>query len=161
MTRSRLYGLTAAAFAVLFLLAVAAGYFAGSDGELESAESGIEDASVAREIPRALDSPRAEPGPPAADGGAAQQSGLVLTLTARRSCWIATVIDGGQRLERLLAQNETIILRAEDEVMLRAGDAGALSVLINNQLTKPLGAAGQVVTTRITRANVGDFLVGL
>lgn len=85
--------------------------------------------------------------------------GLVLTLTARRSCWIGTSIDGSPRLERLLQPNETIMLRARNEVVLRVGDAAALSVLINNQLTKPLGAPGQVVTRRITRTNFLSFLV--
>ena len=84
---------------------------------------------------------------------------LVLTLTALRSCWIGTVIDGGQRLERLLKPDETVMLHAHDEVVLRVGDAAALSVLINNQPASPLGAAGQVVTKRISRSNHLSLLV--
>jgi DivIVA domain-containing protein len=79
--------------------------------------------------------------------------GLVLTLTASRDCWLGTRIDGGQPLERLLKAGETIMVRANNEAVLRVGDAAALSVLINNELAKPLGASGQVVTKRITRAN--------
>jgi hypothetical protein len=85
-------------------------------------------------------------------------NGLVLTLTARRSSWIATSIDGGQRLERLLKPDETIMLRANSEAVLRAGDAGALSVLINSQVAKPLGSDGEVVTARITSGNYLSFL---
>jgi DivIVA domain-containing protein len=87
-----------------------------------------------------------------------QVEGLVLTLTARGSCWVRTIIDGGRPLERLLRPSETIMLRANDEAVLRVGDAAALSLLINNQVAKPLGAPGQVVTTQITRANYLDFL---
>jgi hypothetical protein len=88
----------------------------------------------------------------------AREDGLVLTVTARRACWISSTLDGGQRLERMLVPNETIMLRATNEAVLRIGDATALSVLINNQPAKPLGAAGEVVTHRITRANYKKLL---
>ena len=88
----------------------------------------------------------------------AREDGLVLTVTARRACWIGSTLDGGQRFERMLAANETIMLRATSEAVLRIGDASALSVLINNQPTKPLGATGQVVTHRITKANYKSLL---
>jgi len=84
--------------------------------------------------------------------------GLVLALTARSPCWVGTSIDGGQRLERLLKADETIMLRAEQEAVLRVGNAAALTMLINNRVAKPLGVAGQVVTTRVTRANYLSFL---
>jgi DivIVA domain-containing protein len=89
---------------------------------------------------------------------AAREDGLVLTLTARRACWIGSTLDGGQRLERMLVPNETIMLRATNEAVLRIGDATALSVLINNQPAKPLGTTGQVVTHRITRSNYKNLL---
>jgi hypothetical protein len=54
--------------------------------------------------------------------------------------------------------NETIMLRATTEAVLRVGDATAISVLINNQPTKPLGTTGQVVTHRITKANYRNLL---
>ena len=88
-----------------------------------------------------------------------QVESLLLTITARGSCWLRTSIDGGQPLERLLNPNETIMLRANDEAALRVGDAAALSLLINNQLAKPLGTPGQVVTTRITRSSYLGFLL--
>jgi len=97
--------------------------------------------------------PVAEPVPPSIDG-------LLLTLTAREVCWIRTTVDGAQSLERLLHPNDTILLRAKDEAVIRVGDAGALSVLINNQPAKPLGEPGQVVTRRITLTNYPDFLSG-
>ena len=85
--------------------------------------------------------------------------GLVLTLSAKRQCWVRTHIDGGQPLERLLKADETIVLRAINEAVLRVGDASAISLLINNQPAKPLGAPGQVVTTRISRSNYPGLLV--
>jgi DivIVA domain-containing protein len=84
---------------------------------------------------------------------AEQPEALVIALTANRQCWVRTQIDGGQRLERLLRAGETIMLRANDEAVLRVGDASALSLLINNRIARPLGASGEVVTARITRSN--------
>jgi hypothetical protein len=89
-----------------------------------------------------------------------EPEGLVLTITATRECWIRTYIDGGTPLERLMKADETIMLRANDEVVLRIGDASALSLLINTKPGKPLGAKGQVVTTRITRSNYLSMLAG-
>ena len=110
-------------------------------------------------VPAALPAPAAEPAASLTPAPApAREDGLVLTVTARRACWIGSTLDGGQRLERLLASNETIMLRANNEAVLRIGDATALSVLINNQPTRPLGTTGQVVTHRITRANYKNLL---
>ena len=89
-----------------------------------------------------------------------EPEGLVLTLTATRECWIRTYIDGGSPLERLMKADETILLRANDEVVLRIGDASALSLLINNKPGKSLGTRGQVVTARITRSNYLNMLAG-
>lgn len=109
----------------------------------------------------AVPTPSAEPAgdlTPASSAAPSREDGLVLTVTARRACWIGSTLDGGQRLERLLAANETIMLRATNEAVLRIGDATALSVLINNQPTRPLGTTGQVVTHRITRSNYKNLL---
>jgi DivIVA domain-containing protein len=101
----------------------------------------------------ALDAPAAT-----IDATPSREDGLVITLTARRSCWVNTTLDGGQRMERLLQANETIILRATSEAVLRVGDATALAVLINNQPTRALGTTGEVVTVRITPANYRKLL---
>jgi DivIVA domain-containing protein len=98
---------------------------------------------------------KAEPALPAV---AQRPPGLVLTLTAKRPCWIGTHIDGGQPLERMLSRDETIMLRANTEAIIRIGDASALSLLINNRPAKPLGASGEVVTTRITPGNYLSLL---
>jgi hypothetical protein len=121
--------------------------------------SSIEPDPVPRDASRSGFLSGIERAPAASTSIAAPAGGLVLTLTARRSCWIGTSIDGSERLERLLKANETIMLVAHDETVLRVGDAAALSVLINNQVSRPLGLDGEVVTRRITRTNFPSFLV--
>ena len=115
-------------------------------------------AAVAAPTPVPLSPPTPVPTEPAPASVVAREDGLVLTVTARRAVWIGSTLDGGQRLERMLVPNETILLRATNEAVLRIGDATALSILINNQPAKPLGTTGQVVTHRITRANYKNLL---
>jgi DivIVA domain-containing protein len=117
----------------------------------ENPESNPADSAMA-ERPNTSE-PSAAPVP-----GAEQSQGLSLTLTAIRECWLSMRVDGGQPLDRLLKVNETIILRANEEAVLRVGDAGAISMLINSEPARPLGPTGQVVTTRITRGNYRTFL---
>jgi len=104
-------------------------------------------APAVEQISIATSSPVVSPSP------VAHADGLVLTLTALRTCWVGTTVDGGQRLERILKPDETVMVHAHEEVVLRVGDAAAISVLINNQPMKPLGASGQVASRRISRAN--------
>ena len=118
------------------------------------------EARAAAPAPTPVPMPSATPAPaePAPASVVTREDGLVLTVTARRACWIGSTLDGAQRLERMLVPNETIMLRATNEAVLRIGDATALSILINNQPAKPLGTAGQVVTHRITRSNYKNLL---
>jgi len=108
------------------------------------------------------DSPLATPSAPSERSGQAPAvaDSLVLTLTAVGDCWIRTTMDGGEPRERLLKANETVTLRAADEAVLRVGDPAALLLTINDRPAKTLGAAGRVVTARITSANYLDFLDG-
>jgi DivIVA domain-containing protein len=151
MSGERRRALVAAGSAAVLILAVVTYQYQPRASERPAAAM----AEAGHESSRPVLSP-APSGPPAPM--IQQVEGLVLTLTARRTCWIGASIDGGQRLERGLKPDETIMLRADQEAVLRVGDAAALSVLINKQLAKPLGAAGQVVTARITRANYLSFL---
>ena len=123
--------------------------------EIPDAAAPSAERAVAQTLPPEPASTRLE----AAPAGPAREDGLVLTLTALRASWVGTTLDGGQRMERLLAMNETILLRATSEAILRVGDATAVSVLINNQPTRPLGSTGQVVTARITKDNYKKLLL--
>lgn len=154
MPGRRSLGLTSLAAAVLLLPFVGGALFYQTP------------ATTAAKIPVALPPtpPPAVPAEPAAVNTPApaegpRGDGLVLTLTARRQCWIRTRIDGGQPLERVLKADETIMLRATADVSVRVGDAGALSMLINNRVAKPFGASGQVVDARITLSNYLTLLV--
>lgn len=89
---------------------------------------------------------------------ASRADGIVLRLTALQTCWIRASIDGGIPFERLLNPDETITLPVLDEAVLRVGDAAALSLLINDRATRPLGTSGKAVTLRITPSSYTSLL---
>ena len=99
-----------------------------------------------------------EPGPEAEGTGAAGAANLVLVLTTRDDCWLSTSVDGAEPLERLLPAGRTLRLQVQQEAVLKIGNASAVSILINGQPAKPLGAEGQVVTLRVTPSNFESFL---
>ena len=83
---------------------------------------------------------------------------LQVSLSALRPCWVSVTVDGGLAFESLLQPGEQRTIDAQREIVLRAGDASALSVRINGIEARPLGGQGEVVTTRLNLANFKDYL---
>ena len=73
-------------------------------------------------------------------------------------CWVSVTADQGKALASLLQAGEQRTIDAEREIVLRIGDASALSVRINGVEAKPLGGEGEVVTTRLNLTNFKDYL---
>jgi hypothetical protein len=93
---------------------------------------------------------------------AGQTTPLTVVLSAERQCWVRATIDGTQVLERLLQPEQELLLQAREGVMLRIGDAGAVSATINGKPAARFGRAGQVITRQITLKNYPQLLlVGL
>lgn len=87
-----------------------------------------------REPPAAL--PVAQAKPPA--------EGLVLTLSARQSCWVEARVDGQTVLNRVLEEGQSETLSAQGEIVLSLGNAGGVSFSVNDQPGLPLGKSGEV-----------------
>ena len=51
------------------------------------------------------------------------------------------------------------VLQAREEIVLNVGDAGSFAFSLNQQLGKPLGNSGQVITVRINQDNIEEFVV--
>src|SRR5262245_22016599 len=79
-----------------------------------------------------------------AEGMPAQEQGLVLTLSARQSCWVSAQVDGQPALNRILNEGESETLEAQGEIVLSVGNAGGLSVSVNDKPGIPLGRSGEV-----------------
>jgi cytoskeleton protein RodZ len=91
--------------------------------------------------------------------GAHTTGPLVLTLAAHESCWVGVQADGRVVLSRVLESGETQTLRANDELVLSVGNAGALAVRINDRPGLSLGRRGEVRRNIvITRENLPSLV---
>jgi len=92
-------------------------------------------------------------GPPAPTSGqlSAQQSALVTSnkpvrvgLTLTSQSWLRIVVDGKTEFEGVLPQGTQRIWEANQKLVVRAGDAGAVLVSLNEDKPKPMGEPGAV-----------------
>jgi len=83
---------------------------------------------------------------------------LMVGLSAAASCWVSAIVDGQRVLERELRAGETQSFQVRTEMVLTAGDAGALQLTLNGAVAKPLGRSGEVVTTRVNMSNFREHL---
>ena len=73
---------------------------------------------------------------------------LSVRVEVLRPAWIRTTVDGQADAGRVYRAGETNTIRGDREVVIRAGNAGAVSVSFNGSAPKVLGADGEVVTRR-------------
>jgi len=83
---------------------------------------------------------------------------LVVSLTAKGPCWVSATVDGQRMIERLMQPGERSTLEVKHEMVLIAGDGGALAVTLNGAAAKPLGKAGEVVSARYNLTNFRNYV---
>ena len=76
---------------------------------------------------------------------------LSLTLEVRRPVWLRINADDGVDSGRMYQQGERRTIQATREIVMRAGDAGAVFVSLGGGAPVPLGPDGQVRTRRFAR----------
>lgn len=91
--------------------------------------------------PVVLPTDRVYPAPAAAE---AKSEGLVLTMVAQADCWVEVRADGETLVNRVLAQGESQTFEARGELVLSVGNAGGLSLRVNDRPALPLGRSGEV-----------------
>jgi cytoskeleton protein RodZ len=104
--------------------------------------------------------PAGRPGPPPAGAPSApERDELTVALTVKQPCWVTATIDGRKTLDRLLQAGERQTIDVRREMVLTVGDASAISMTLNGAAARPLGKAGEVVTTHVTPNNFRDYLL--
>ena len=107
--------------------------------------------------PVVLPTDRVYPSPALAPGTASDS--LVLTMTAQADCWVEVRADGATVVNRVLAQGESQTFEARGEIVLSVGNAGGLSIRVNDRPALPLGRSGEVrKNIIITRQNLPDIV---
>jgi hypothetical protein len=107
----------------------------------------------------------------AGEGGSAERVGespvrragaeAPLRVEARREVWVQVTVDGRQGAGRTLRAGEAQSIAATREVVIRAGDAGALWVSFRGGAAEPLGPDGRVLTRSFPLGSAqGANLVG-
>ena len=84
---------------------------------------------------------------------------LVIELAPQADCWVSAVVDGVESLSKLMRPGDRETIRFTDRAILNVGDAGALSLKINDRLAKSLGGNGEVVTATIDRTNYQSYFL--
>ena len=69
---------------------------------------------------------------------------LVIKLHASSDVWVEAKADGEQRIYRLVTAGEDLTVDARREIVLRIGDASAVTYTINGAPGRPLGGPGVV-----------------
>jgi cytoskeletal protein RodZ len=106
--------------------------------------------------PVVLATDRVFPSPTRADESA---DNLVLSVTAQADCWVEVRADGETVVNRVMAEGETQTFEARGEIVLSVGNAGGLSVRVNDRLALPLGRRGEVrKNIVITRQNLPEIV---
>jgi hypothetical protein len=75
---------------------------------------------------------------------------LVTELTTTRNVWVRVIADGERVVERELPAGSRIPFSAQKTIVIRTGDAGAVTLTIAGEDQGPLGREGQVVTRTFT-----------
>jgi cytoskeletal protein RodZ len=88
---------------------------------------------------------------------AAHAQALSVVVVANGPAWIEAHSDGRRVLYELLEPGASPHLSADREVRLRVGDAGAVSLTVNNRPVGVLGARGAVRDLLITPENEGTI----
>jgi hypothetical protein len=131
-----------AGVALLALIALAAVYLTRSrDGEPSTATAQAPSEAAAPAPAPAAAPPPAIEKPPAAE------------IVALRRVWLRVVVDGARVVEREVEAETRIPIPAAAQIVVRAGDAGAVRVSIAGKDQGPLGTAGQPITRRFEVGN--------
>ncbi len=83
---------------------------------------------------------------------------FVVGLAATARCWVSATVDGQGLIERELQAGERQQLNVSREIVLTAGNAGALTMTIDGSEPRPLGKAGETATVRLNPSNLKDYL---
>lgn len=86
------------------------------------------------------------------------EDGFTVELRATAVCWVSATVDGERVVEKELQIGDRQQLDVRHDIVLTAGDAGALAVTINGVHARPLGEPGRVVTVTMTLANFEDLI---
>jgi cytoskeleton protein RodZ len=85
---------------------------------------------------------------------------LRIEMAATGWCWVAAETDGERVMYRLVEPGERVVFEGQRLIALRLGDAGSVTLSINEGESRSFGAEGQVVELKVTPDNVDGLRDG-
>ena len=143
------YGLVLALAGVVLLVLVAvAAWFADRRGD---------EPATAAQAPPIAAPPAPAVRPPAAPPPE-PQAPIEVSLDFTKDCWVEAVIDGKNRFSELRVQGEALQLEAEQSIVLKLGNAGAVDVQVNGYPLELNAKEGDVVRDLLIDLNTVQAL---
>ena len=103
--------------------------------------------------------PTPEPSPLAAEAARSAQPGTMrLELRPTGTCWVTLTVDGRRVFSRVMQSGERETYDVREAAVIEVGDAGAFAFTVNGRPGRPLGAAGQMRSARITKETLPDYI---
>jgi cytoskeletal protein RodZ len=84
---------------------------------------------------------------------------LTIEIVATRPAWVSALADDRAQFQEVLPAGDNRSVEAQEQIVLRIGDAGAVRLVINGKAARPLGPPGVVTTLRVNTSNYKTFLV--
>jgi cytoskeleton protein RodZ len=85
---------------------------------------------------------------------------LRIEMAATGWCWVAAETDGDRVMYRLVEPGERVVLEGHRMIALRLGDAGSVTLSINDGPSRSFGGPRQVVELEVTPDNVESLRDG-
>lgn len=140
--------------AVLFLVIV---IWAGNQLVAYLADSGTEPAP---EDPAPITQPVEEDKTPVEDEEEVPDrvEGLEMDVQTvkNQECWLEVIVDGKQEYSGLMSKGEKKSFQGKESILIKAGNAGGISLTLNGKKLPSLGEVGQVEEKEYTIENIGD-----
>ena len=159
--RERAVALLSIAGVVIPVVALAIWFYAGRTQVQERPLPAARVAAVSTAVPApapARATVDAVPAVGSVSDEATVEGPLTLHVTARAKCWVSVVADGREVFSRMFAAGDAESVRADSELRVKVGDAGAVSLRLNGSPMRAIGTAGQVVSIRIDPSTASQWL---
>ena len=85
--------------------------------------------------------------------------GFTVAVAVSRPCWISATVDDDKQAEWMLQAGDRRTFHVRRELVLTTRDAGAVEMMVNGVVAKPLGRSGEAVTARLSPANFRQYLL--
>lgn len=95
---------------------------------------------------------------PVPEPGPALAGPLAVVVAAKSPSWVILTVDGRKSVNRLLRVGERETIEARRDLVVTAGDAGAIVMTLNGRLARSIGRPGETATARVSSANFRDYL---